>query len=202
MALNLAIDKEAIAEQIFGGFAAIDEGQLLSPSILGYNDSLEAVRRTTPTRPSSLIDDAGVAGETITLVGESSGRWLNDRDLLEAVAGYWTAAGLEVDLRRPSSAPTSTSCSTATTGPTPSSCRARTTSSTPTVSCRTYYQAGGIGSSNTDAELSALIDEGRSELDPDGSGRDLRGGRQDRLRRGLLRLARQQPGPLRPVASG
>ena len=31
----------------------------------------------------------------------------------------------------------------------------------------TYYQAGGIGSSNSDADLSALIDEGRSELDPD-----------------------------------
>ena len=31
----------------------------------------------------------------------------------------------------------------------------------------TYYQSGGIGSSNSDAELSALIDEGRSELDSD-----------------------------------
>ncbi len=30
----------------------------------------------------------------------------------------------------------------------------------------TYYQAGGIGSSNSDAEMSALIDEGRQELDP------------------------------------
>ena len=31
----------------------------------------------------------------------------------------------------------------------------------------TYYQAGGIGSSNSDPELSALIDSGRSELDAD-----------------------------------
>ena len=30
----------------------------------------------------------------------------------------------------------------------------------------TYYQAGGIGSSNSNEELSALIDQGRSELDP------------------------------------
>ena len=29
----------------------------------------------------------------------------------------------------------------------------------------TYYQAGGVGSSNTNAELSALIDEARAELD-------------------------------------
>jgi peptide/nickel transport system substrate-binding protein len=31
----------------------------------------------------------------------------------------------------------------------------------------TYYQAGGIGSSNSNEELSGLIDEGRSETDPD-----------------------------------
>jgi peptide/nickel transport system substrate-binding protein len=31
----------------------------------------------------------------------------------------------------------------------------------------TYYQAGGIGSSNTDEELSGLIDQGRAELDAD-----------------------------------
>ena len=40
-ALNLAVDKEAIAANTFGGYAAIDAGQLLSPSILGYNDALE-----------------------------------------------------------------------------------------------------------------------------------------------------------------
>ena len=31
----------------------------------------------------------------------------------------------------------------------------------------TYYQAGGIGSSNSNQELSDLIDQGRSELEPD-----------------------------------
>jgi peptide/nickel transport system substrate-binding protein len=30
----------------------------------------------------------------------------------------------------------------------------------------TYYRAGGIGSSNTDATLAKLIDDARSELDP------------------------------------
>ena len=39
--------------------------------------------------------------ETITLIGESSGRWLNDRELVEAIAGYWTEAGLTVDLQTP-----------------------------------------------------------------------------------------------------
>ena len=30
----------------------------------------------------------------------------------------------------------------------------------------TYYQAGGVGSSNTNEELSGLIDQGRQQLDP------------------------------------
>ena len=40
-----------------------------------------------------LLEEAGVAGATITLVGDRAG-WLNDQILLEAVAGYWQAVGL------------------------------------------------------------------------------------------------------------
>ena len=53
LALNLAVDKQAIAEQIFGGFAVVDAGQLLSPSILGFNDDPRRRTPTTPSRPSS-----------------------------------------------------------------------------------------------------------------------------------------------------
>jgi peptide/nickel transport system substrate-binding protein len=75
-------------------------GQLLAPSILGHNPSLEPYPYD-PDQAKQLIEDAGVAGQTITLVGESSGRWLNDRELVEAVASYWTDAGLTVDLQSP-----------------------------------------------------------------------------------------------------
>ena len=63
----------------------------------------------------------------------------------------------------------------------------------------TYYQAGGIGSSNTDEELSALIDEGRSELDPDARAAIYQEAVKIAYDEALLRLARQQPGPLRAV---
>ena len=165
-ALNLAIDKEALADAIFGGFAAIDEGQLLSPSILGYNDSLEAYAYD-PDEAARLIEEAGVAGETITLVGESSGRWLNDRDLVEAVAGYWTAAGLEVDLQTPEFGAYLDILFDRENREDAIFVSSSNDILDPDRQLSTYYQAGGIGSSNSDAELSALIDEGRAELDPD-----------------------------------
>ncbi|MEZ5219579.1 MAG: ABC transporter substrate-binding protein [Ilumatobacteraceae bacterium] len=162
-ALNLAVDKEAIAKNIFGGYAVVDAGQLLSPSIVGYNDQLSAYPYD-PAQAKQLIEDAGVAGQTIQLVGES-GRWLKDKELLEAVAGYWTEAGLDVKLEilefgayldvlfdRENRAD------------------AIYVSSSNDIldadrQLSTYYQAGGIGSSNSNQDLSALIDTGRTELD-------------------------------------
>jgi peptide/nickel transport system substrate-binding protein len=164
-ALNLAVDKEAVAEQVFGGYAVVDKGQLLSPSILGHNEELEPYAYD-PDEAKQILEDKGLAGETIQLVGEA-GRWLNDRELLEAVAGYWTDAGLSVDLQilefgeyldvlfdRENRADS-----------------IYVSSSNDILDAdrqlSTYYQAGGIGSSNADEELSALIDQGRAELNPD-----------------------------------
>ncbi|HSB86078.1 MAG TPA: ABC transporter substrate-binding protein [Ilumatobacteraceae bacterium] len=165
VALNLAVDKQAIVDQIFGGFAAIDKGQLLSPSVLGFNDSLDAYPYDAD-KAKQMIKDAGLEGKTIQLVGEA-GRWLNDRELLEAIAGYWKAAGLQVQLdilefgayldvlfdreNRADAIYVSSSNDIL----------------DPDRQLSTYYQAGGIGSSNDDAELSALVDKGRQELDAD-----------------------------------
>ncbi|MEO6156752.1 MAG: ABC transporter substrate-binding protein, partial [Ilumatobacteraceae bacterium] len=163
-ALNMAVDKEAIVKQVYGGFASVDPGQLLSPSVLGFNSTLQPYKYDAAAAKQMLID-AGVAGKTIQLVGEN-GRWLNDRELLEAVAGYWKAAGLDVKLNilefgaylkvlfdRNSRAD------------------AIFVSSSndildPDRQLSTYYQAGGIGASNSDATLSGLIDQGRQALEP------------------------------------
>ena len=162
-ALNLAVDKEAIAETLFGGFAVVDAGQLLSPSILGHNESLTAYPYD-PEQAKTLLEEAGAAGKSIQLVGES-GRWLKDKELLEAVAGYWKEVGLDVKLEilefgayldvlfdrenRADAIYVSSSNDIL----------------DPDRQLSTYYQAGGIGSSNSDQELSDLITAGRAELD-------------------------------------
>jgi peptide/nickel transport system substrate-binding protein len=164
LALNLAVDKDAIAEQIYGGFAVPDAAQLLSPSILGYNDTLTPVAYD-PEQAKTLLEEAGVAGQTITLVGESSGRWLNDKELLEAIAGYWTEAGLVVDLQLPEFGAYLDVLFNRDNREDAIFVSSSNDLLDPDRQLSTYYQAGGIGSSNSNEELSALIDEGRSTLD-------------------------------------
>jgi peptide/nickel transport system substrate-binding protein len=163
LALNLAVDKEAIAETLFGGFAVVDAGQHLSPSILGHNPNLTPFPYD-PEEAKRLIEEAGVAGQTIQLVGES-GRWLKDKELIEATASYWQEAGLNVQVEilefgayldvlfdrenRADAIFVSSSNDIL----------------DPDRQLSTYYQAGGIGSSNSDQAMSDLIDQGRQELD-------------------------------------
>jgi peptide/nickel transport system substrate-binding protein len=164
-ALNMAVDKDAILDSLFGGFGVVDQGQVLSESILGFNDELEPYPYD-PDTAAQMLEDAGVAGESIQLVG-TAGRWLRDREIVEAVANYWQQVGMEVSLEvlefgayldvlfdRDNRAD------------------AIFVSSSNDIldadrQLSTYYQSGGIGSSNSNEELSGLIDEGRSETDSD-----------------------------------
>lgn len=163
-ALNYAVDKEALATELFLGYAQVDNGQILSSTFFGHDPSLEAYPYD-PEMATQLLTDAGAAGATIQLVGES-GRWLKDQDLIESVAGFWLAVGLDVDVQilefgdyldnalfnRESRADA-----------------IYVTSSNELFDAdrqlSTYYQAGGIGSSNTDATLSQLIEDARTETD-------------------------------------
>lgn len=163
-ALNLAVDKDAVVEELFGGYAKADPGQLLSESIVGFNEDLTPVEYD-PERAAALLEEAGVAGQTINLVG-TSGRWLKDREIVEAVAGYWEAAGMTVETQilefgayldelfnreaRPDAVFVSSSNDLLDAD----------------RQLATYYHLEGIGSSNTNAELSALVEQGRQETDP------------------------------------
>ncbi|WP_253949400.1 ABC transporter substrate-binding protein [Mangrovicoccus sp. HB161399] len=96
-ALNLAIDRPALAEALFAGLAQPAPGQLVNPKSFGFNPAIEAYPYD-PEAAKALIEEAGATGQTVTLVGEA-GRWLKDRELIEAVGAYWTEAGLNVDIR-------------------------------------------------------------------------------------------------------
>ncbi|MCZ7587354.1 MAG: ABC transporter substrate-binding protein [Gaiella sp.] len=96
-ALNLAVDKNGIAKALFGGFARVDDGQFLSPSWTGYNPALRPYGYD-PARAKQLIEAAGANGKTINFVGES-GRWLKDKETIEAIASFWRAAGLKVNVQ-------------------------------------------------------------------------------------------------------
>lgn len=96
-ALNLAVDKEAIAEALFGGYATVSKGQLLAPSIFGFNPGIEGYDYD-PERARELIAEAGAEGVEIELVG-TAGRWLKDREIIEVVAAYWSEIGVVPNVR-------------------------------------------------------------------------------------------------------
>jgi peptide/nickel transport system substrate-binding protein len=97
-ALNLAIDKNAIAKSLFGGYAAVSNCQPLSPSSFGYNTSLKPYPYD-PNQARSLLKAAGADGKTITLI--SSDVFTNGPQLAQVIASYWTAVGLKVNMQVP-----------------------------------------------------------------------------------------------------
>jgi peptide/nickel transport system substrate-binding protein len=164
-ALNYAVDKQALAESLFEGYAQVAEGQLLSPAFFGFNPQVKAYPYDLE-KAKALLKEAGADGATIELVG-TSGRWLKDRELVETVAAYWKKAGINAQVRifefneylnRLFDRETRADA-------------IFVVSSNELLdadkSFSAYYQAGGIGSSNTDATLSGLIDQARTETNVD-----------------------------------
>jgi peptide/nickel transport system substrate-binding protein len=154
-AMNYAVDKEALAEQLYGGYAKVDQCQVLSDTYVGYNPDLEAYPYD-PELARQMIEDAGASGETVT-VTSTSGRWLKDREVTEAVVNYWTEAGLDVEVQfyefdeyldrlfdRETRAPELLDA-------------ARVTGA--------YYAIDGVGSSNDDQELTGLLEQAAVETD-------------------------------------
>jgi peptide/nickel transport system substrate-binding protein len=162
-AMNYAVDKEALAEELYGGFAEIDQCQILSPSYFGFNDALEAYPYD-PEQAQQLIADAGAEGAEIEVIS-TAGRWLKDREITEAVANYWTEAGLSVTVSifefdeyldrlfdRETRAPAIFV----------------TTSNELLDAARVmgaYYALDGVGASNANEELTQLINDARVETD-------------------------------------
>jgi peptide/nickel transport system substrate-binding protein len=160
-ALNYAVDKQALDEGLYEGFAQVAQGQLLSPSFFGFNKDVGPYPYD-PEKAKALLKEAGAVGMTIEIIG-TSGRWLKDREIVEAVAAYWDQVGVKTKVRifefneylnrlfdRKTRADAIFVVSSNELFDADKSFSA-------------YYKAGGVGSSNTDPELEALIDGARTE---------------------------------------
>ena len=162
-AMNYAIDKQALAEALYGGRAAVDQCQILSSTVFGFNPDLSPYEYD-PEKARALIAEAGAEGATIDLVGES-GRWLKDRELIEAVANYWSEVGLSPNVQifefgeylnrlfdretRAASIFVSSSNDIL----------------DPSRQLGTYYSPDGIGSSNQDPEMLDWVTQAAVETD-------------------------------------
>ena len=94
-ALNYAVEREALASVIFGGFAR-PTGQVAASGIFGYNPHVEPYPYD-PAMAKDLLAEAGAEGATLRLVCPSE-HWLNDREVCQAVASQLQEIGLDIHL--------------------------------------------------------------------------------------------------------
>lgn len=96
-ALNYAVDKEAIVKKLFRGITKPLNGPI-PPSDFGYNPTLIPYPYD-PAKAKALLAEAGYAqGFEFTMIG-TQGQYLLDREVTEAVAGYFRDIGLQPRIR-------------------------------------------------------------------------------------------------------
>jgi peptide/nickel transport system substrate-binding protein len=97
-AMNYAIDKEAITQDLMGGMAPIARAPL-PEAVLGFHPGLPPYKYD-PERAMKLLAQAGAKGATFNF-GAPNGRYLLDKQVGEAIAGYLEAVGLKVAFENP-----------------------------------------------------------------------------------------------------
>ena len=92
-ALSLAVNREGLRTQIMDG-AAAPTGQLVPEGASGYDPALRP-DPYDPRRARALLAEAGYPqGFALTLHGPND-RYVNDRQLVEAIAQMWTRIGVK-----------------------------------------------------------------------------------------------------------
>ena len=162
-AMNLAIDRQAMADALFQGYAQVANGIHVNPAAFGHNETLETYPYDLE-RARALIAEAGAEGAAITVVGEA-GRWLKSREQVEAVAAYWNEIGLNatVDIQEFSIYLDSLMGE----GPRPDAIFIANSNELLDADRESsfIYHMDGAAASNSDAEMAALIDAARVETD-------------------------------------
>ena len=164
-ALNYAVDKEALAEALYGGYADVMQGQLLAPSYFGFNPEVTGYPYD-PEKARTLIAEAGAEGAEVTLYG-TAGRWLKDRELVEAVAAFWEEVGIKPDVRIVEFGEYLDRFF----DPENRQDAFFTVSSNELMDAdrpfSAYYHKDGIGAPNHNERIAELVDQARTEPDPD-----------------------------------
>ncbi len=97
-AVNIAIDKQAIVAQLMGGHGAV-ASSVYSPAILYYK--AQPAYRYDKAQAQRLFAEAGVDRSTPVKYTYPTGRYLNDKQVGEAVGDMLTDAGLTLQSESP-----------------------------------------------------------------------------------------------------
>ncbi|MFN8534159.1 MAG: ABC transporter substrate-binding protein [Dehalococcoidia bacterium] len=95
-AMNYAVDKESVAKVFYGGRARVDTGQLIGPSVLGYNQSLQPYPYDV-AKAKQLMAEAGYANGFTTRLTTLTTSTIN-KDLAQIIADNLREIGITVNI--------------------------------------------------------------------------------------------------------
>lgn len=95
-ALNHAVDKQAIVDNIMGGFGE-PTGQLVADNGVGHNRDIEPYEYD-PARARTLLEEAGYGDGFEMTIYTTEGMQLNDKQMVEATSGYLEEIGIDVSV--------------------------------------------------------------------------------------------------------
>ncbi|MBU5625358.1 hypothetical protein KQI82_00215 [Oscillibacter sp. MSJ-2] len=97
-ALNYAIDREALITGVSQSLATPLSGQMASEGVVGYNEACNPYTYDAG-QAAALLSEAGYGdGFKITL-NTPQGRYPNDKEIAEAIAGMWRELGIDVEVK-------------------------------------------------------------------------------------------------------
>lgn len=97
-ALNYAIDREALIAGVSQGLAAPLSGQMASEGVVGYNAECNDYSYDME-KAAALLQEAGYGDGFKLTLNTPQGRYPNDKEIAEAVAGMWREVGIDVEVR-------------------------------------------------------------------------------------------------------
>ncbi len=97
MAMDYAINKPLILEQMLNNTGTLLKGQTLTSNTFGHNPNLEA-RPYDPEKAKQLLAEAGYPDGFKTALTTRSGKYLSDVDISNAVAGMLSGVGIDLQV--------------------------------------------------------------------------------------------------------
>lgn len=96
-ALNYAVDKEAISQELYAGFARVLDGQIVGPGAFGYNPQLKPYEYN-PEKAKQLLVEAGYPNGFPIRLEVTQGRYPKDKEVGELVQAYLLAVGIQAEI--------------------------------------------------------------------------------------------------------
>jgi peptide/nickel transport system substrate-binding protein len=97
-AINYAVDKEALIENLLGGYGEVSEGQLPTKTVTGFCPQVSAYEYD-PEKAKELLAEAGVKEGTTLTFQTSNGFLVDDTLIAQAIAQMLEEVGLKINLQ-------------------------------------------------------------------------------------------------------